>query len=193
MIKTTAMLIDELPYANPKTKVARMVANGELFPIVRGLYETDGDLPGHLLAGCIYGPSYLSFEFALAYYNIIPERVHVYTSATFGKRRTKRFDTSFGTFTYHDVQKRAYPLFVDLRIENKRGWQIALPEKALCDMVSIMSPIDDVEALLFDDLRCDQDALDRMDVTKLAVLRDAFRSRNVSMLVDYFEGEKHGR
>lgn len=55
------------------------------------MYETDSNTPGYLLAGSIYGPSYLSFDFALAYYDLIPERVVNYTSATFGKKKKKNF------------------------------------------------------------------------------------------------------
>ena len=57
MIKTTAMLLEELKgYASPKSKLSRMVERGECFPITRGLYETDPNVPAHLLAGSIYGP-----------------------------------------------------------------------------------------------------------------------------------------
>lgn len=69
MIKTTDMLLEELKsYANPKNKLSRMVRNGEVFPIVKGLYETDRNTPAHLLAGSIYGPSYISFEYALSFF-----------------------------------------------------------------------------------------------------------------------------
>lgn len=45
MIKTTSILIDELHrYSNPACKIGRMVKNGEIFPIVKGLYETDRPL-----------------------------------------------------------------------------------------------------------------------------------------------------
>ena len=68
MIKTTAMILSELlQYASPADKLTRMVQQGEYIKIAKGLYETDRSTPGYLLAGSIYGPSYLSFEFALGY------------------------------------------------------------------------------------------------------------------------------
>mgnify|MGYP001314848454 CR=1 FL=1 len=76
MIKTTAMLREELnSYVNPTAKIRRMADEGKLIPVVRGIYETDKNTPGHYLAPIIYGPSYLSFEFALAYHSLIPEKV----------------------------------------------------------------------------------------------------------------------
>ena len=46
------------------------------------------------LAGAIYGPSYLSCAWALAYYGIIPESVSVFTSVT--SRTPRRFANPFG-------------------------------------------------------------------------------------------------
>ena len=69
MIKTIEMLRSELTqFNNPDAKVKRMVNAGELIPVIRGLYETDGSVPGHYLSASIYGPSYLTFELALGYH-----------------------------------------------------------------------------------------------------------------------------
>ena len=47
MIKTTNMLLEELGnYSNPKTRLSRMVKQKKIFPITRGLYETDRNVPG---------------------------------------------------------------------------------------------------------------------------------------------------
>ena len=136
MIKTTAMLTDELnEYANPNAKIRRLVDVGQLIPVVRGIYETQGSIPGYYLAQIIYGPSYLSFEFALAYYSLIPEAVYNFTSATFEKKKAKIYSTHFGMYTYRDVPSEAYPIGLVLHIENGYGYQIATPEKAICDML----------------------------------------------------------
>ncbi len=84
------MILEELrSYANPKAKLSRMANQGECFRITRGLYETNKNTPGYLLAGSIYGPSYISFEYALAYYNLIPEAVYTITCATFEKKKKR--------------------------------------------------------------------------------------------------------
>lgn len=64
------------------------------FPMVRAY---DVGTPPYLLAGSIYGPSYISFEYALSYYGMIPEAVYIVTCATFDKK--KKYETAFGTFT----------------------------------------------------------------------------------------------
>ena len=51
-------------YSNKNTKLAREVRDGKLFKIINGLYEINKNTPGYLLAGSIYGPSYISFDYA---------------------------------------------------------------------------------------------------------------------------------
>ena len=103
------MLLEELSeYGSPKSKLSRMAKSGEYFPITKGIYETNQHTPAYLLAGSIYGPSYISFEYALSFYGMIPEAVYTVTSATFVKK--KKFETAFGTFTYRDVLQRHFLL-----------------------------------------------------------------------------------
>ena len=66
MIITSAIAKQYLVnYSNKNTKLAREVRDGKLIKIKNGLYETDANTPSYLLAGSIYGPSYISFEYAL--------------------------------------------------------------------------------------------------------------------------------
>lgn len=186
MIKTTNMLLAELEdYANPEMKLSRMVRRGEVFPIVKGLYETRRDVPGYLLAGSIYGPSYLSFDFALSQHGLIPERVTVFTSATYDKKKKKRYETAFGTFTYRDVPPAAFPLALMLVQEGDYHYRIATPEKALCDKLYTLSPVSGqraLAALLLEDLRIDEAALGALDGQLVAELSGHYHSTNVRHL-----------
>lgn len=189
MIKTTAMLIDELSeYVNPTAKIRRLVDAGELFPIVRGLYETDGSIPGYYLAPIIYGPSYLSFEFALAYHSLIPETVYNFTSATFEKKKAKQYTTPYGTFIYRDVPSSAYPLGIVLHTENGYGFQLATPEKAICDTLyktSLLKNRGELESLLFEDLRIDKKAFFQLNVTGLLEMAALYHTHNHKLLQAY--------
>ena len=74
MILTNNMIKENLKeYSNQNTKICREIKKGKLIKIINGLYETDPLVNGYLLAGSIYGPSYLSFDFALSYYGVIPK------------------------------------------------------------------------------------------------------------------------
>ena len=173
-------------YTDIKGKIRREVQAGRLIPVARGLYETDQTISGKYLAGRIYGPSYLSFDFALYVYSLIPEAVYkTYTSATFDKRKTKKYQNLFGVFTYRDIPTEAYPLGVLIVEENGYSYQIATPEKALCDKLYTISPVSnltELKELLFDDLRIDEDEFEKLDHNTLETLAPLYHSTNLNLL-----------
>ena len=186
MIKTTDMLLEELrEYASPRSKLSRMAKNREIFPIVKGLYETDKGTPGIYLAGSIYGPSYVSFEYALGHYGLIPEAVYTLTCATFEKKKAKKYETPFGTFTYRDVPSEAFPLALKLVNEDGYYYRIATPEKALCDMLYTLRPTANAAGLhtmLNDDLRIEDSELRKLDAALVAELSEHYHTTNVKRL-----------
>jgi predicted transcriptional regulator of viral defense system len=194
MIKTYAMLIDELSdYAAPANKLMRMVDAGEVTPIVRGLYETNPSTSPYLLAASIYGPSYLSFEFALSVHGLIPEKVAAITCATFEKRKKRTYSTNFGRFTYQDVPSRAFPLGLTTLQEGDYFYRIACPEKALCDQLYKSASVRSVRALkelLFADLRIDETQLARFDAEKIRAYAEAYRCTNIRLLGTYLAKER---
>ena len=101
------------------------------------------------------------------------------------KKKKKRYETPFGTFTYCDVPAEAFPLELILVQEGDYFYRIASPEKAVCDKLYTMSPtanIKELYALLADDLRIDMDALKKLDQSKLAQLSGKYHSTNVKKL-----------
>ena len=186
MIKTHSMVLAELKdYGAPANKVMRMVHGGELIPINRGIYETDRSVAPHLLAASIYGPSYVSFEYALSYHGLIPERVCVVTSATFEKKKRKTFENAFGTFTYRDVPSAAFPLGLQVIQEGSYAFRIACPEKALCDELYKMPPVSgaaELKSMLYEGLRIDPQGLEALDHELILSFEEAYRRTNVRLL-----------
>lgn len=175
-------------YCNKDTKLSREVNAGKLFRIINGLYETDPNTPGYLLAGSIYGPSYISFEYALSFYGLIPERVTTITCATFDKKKKKQYSTNFGTFTYRDIPVLAYPEEILLKEENNYSYQIATPEKALCDKLYTISPLNNysnLENMLFNDLRIDKEEFNKLNINKIDKLSKLYHSTNIELLAKY--------
>jgi predicted transcriptional regulator of viral defense system len=133
-------LIDCLEgYSNPRAKITQLLRKGVIIRIKKGLYvfgEAYRRRPysKELLANLIYGPSYLSLEYALQYYGLIPEKVESVTSVTTG--RSRWFQTPAGMFTYRQIPVYALSTGMD-RIELKDGtaFLIATPEKALADKI----------------------------------------------------------
>ena len=175
-------------YSNVNNKISREIRDGKLYKIITGLYETDPNTPGYLLASSIYGPSYISFEYALSYYGLIPERVTTITCATFDKKKKKEYHTDFGIFTYRDVPSLAYPEEIILKEENNYSYQIATPEKALCDKLYTLSPLSNysnLENMLFNDLRIDEELFDKLNVDKINKLSKLYHSTNIELLAKY--------
>jgi len=99
-------------YANRPAKISSMLKKGEIIQIRRGLYTfaeplRRGLLSDGMLANQIHGPSYVSEDYALSYYGMIPETPAVVTSIT--RSRSRRFDTPFGVFSYRYCRSQAYP------------------------------------------------------------------------------------
>lgn len=181
-------------YTDIKGKIRREVESGRLTKIKRGLYETDPKTDGKYLAGVIYGPSYLSFDYVLAMYSLIPEAIfNTYTSATFKKGKRKEYNNAFGFFMYRDVPAAVYDLGVEIHIENGYSYQIATPEKALCDKLYTISPVTSVKtirALLFEDLRIDEDDFWHLNLSDIKQLAPLYKSTNHKYLIKLIDGGK---
>ncbi|TXT48943.1 MAG: hypothetical protein FD137_838 [Spirochaetes bacterium] len=184
-------------YANPKDKIARECEKGRLVRLKRGLYVTrealDKGFPPGLIGNCLYGPSYISFAYALQLYSIIPELAPHPTSATFAKRRQKRFDTPLGSFFYRDVAQAAYSEDVIYLSSGPWRFLAATAEKALCDELSINSEVrskKSLEILLFENLRIDTTEFERLDLKRLASLAPLYRSGTLDVFLRYIEGSR---
>lgn len=94
------------------------------------------------IANRIYAPSYISFEMALAYHGLIPESVYGITSAS--TRKTMRFKTILGEFSYRAIQPKLYFGFEYLE-RGGRHYKIASPEKALLDYFYLHPEISDAD------------------------------------------------
>lgn len=188
MIITNDIFKEKNTIANVNAKISREIKKGNLIKLKNGLYETDENTPGYLLATAIYGPSYLSFDYALFHYGLIPEKVVNYTCATLNKRKKKIFQNDFGTYIYRDIPKRVYFLEVHLVIEGNYSYQIASKEKALCDKLYTLSPLknqNELKTLLFKDLRIDEDEFKKLDYNIINKLASLYNSTNVKLLAKY--------
>ena len=157
-------------------KISRMLAGGELLPLRRGLYLRDRAVDPISLASAIYGPSYISYESALAWHGLIPEKVGVIISATL--KRPADFENPVGYFRYHHVPVRVFSVGIE-RVDD--------PTKALCDSVARDASIrsqKDVCAWL-ESMRID--ALPLIDREQLTACASSYGSPAVRHLARYFK------
>lgn len=121
--------------SDKRGKIARMIHNGELLKLRRGLYATRRDINPYCLAASIYGPSYISFDAALSFHGLIPEAVYEITCATL--KRSREFENVFGRYRYRNVPREVYPFGIERRTEAGIPFLIASPTKALCDRIAL--------------------------------------------------------
>ncbi len=178
-------------YASPDAKLTTMIQSGEVIRIRRGLYLSGNSASFSLktLANMIYGPSYISFEYALSYYNLIPERVSLVTSASFRKNKSRNYNTPVGNFLYRSISEHAFAYEVQLLYDNEHPFLMATPEKALCDTLSKFSFSDQKELVdfLFQHMRIDEEELYTIDAQTVDFLAPLYSSKSVGQFAEYLK------
>jgi len=185
------ILLDVLKeYQRPRDKITALLKRRDIIRVKKGIYifgERYARQPfsKEVLANMIFGPSYVSLDYALHYYGLIPERVETVTSVT--PNQNRRFSTPVGLFTYRKIPLSAYPIGIDqIEIEGRR-FLMATPEKALCDKlydargVGIRSQ-SEMKEYLFTSLRIEEDMLGRLDSGILSSMAERYRSRKMRLL-----------
>lgn len=204
-LKATIFTHDEIAdllkseVSNVNAKISYMVKQGILVRLKRGLYifsepYRDGLVDSIVVANRLYAPSYVSFEYALSYYGLIPERVYEVTSATL--RAKKLFETPLGRFSYKPVPMEVYAIGVDWIDDTIQGGKlIATPEKALCDKIRSDRGMGrltqkEMKAYLLHDLRIEWEELLTLDVVLIDAIAKRYKSYNLKSLTALLKRSK---
>ena len=161
-------------YRRPNDKIASLLARGDLVQLRRGLYLLGTELRGGpvslpLVANLLFGPSYVSLDFALGWHGLIPEGVVEVSSVT--PRRTREYATPVGRFSYTHLSLVAYGMGVRMeKTPEGTSFLMASPEKALCDKVLLTRNLNAVSvasmrAYLLEDMRMEPEALGALDTS----------------------------
>jgi hypothetical protein len=112
-------------YRSPNDKIIRMIDEGMLKPIRRGFYvvfqeNTGIPLSLTLVANLLYGPSFVSMDYALSHYGIIPERLIEITSMN--TKGGTVYDPPVGCFSYTPSPPEFYAVGIDrIRMPIEKG------------------------------------------------------------------------
>jgi len=177
-------------YERPRDKITALFRRGVIVRVKKGIYVfgqryARRPFSREVLANMIYGPSYVSLEYALHYHSLIPERVEAVTSVSVGRNR--RFATPVGLFLYRTAPLKAYQIGIDQAEVDGRPFLIATPEKALCDKIyndrgtGIRSQTE-MREYLFASLRIDPESLKRLDADVAGDVGERYRSRKIRLL-----------
>jgi predicted transcriptional regulator of viral defense system len=113
------------------------VKKGFFVKLRNGFYAFKNHFPSEVeIANQIYSPSYLSLEYAMAYYNIIPDTVYSVTSIT--TKITREFVINGISYNYSKIKKSAFTGYVKKDINGETAL-IADPEKTFIDYLYFVS------------------------------------------------------
>jgi hypothetical protein len=161
----------------------RAINAGEVLRVARGMYCLRSDflnfkLDPHVFTSLIDGPSYLSFESALAYRGWIPEAVYSFASASLG--RSREFETPFGVFSYKRVpQKNFYAGVERVQLEREGAFFLAGPLKALSDLVYLNGWNWNSAKPVVESLRVDEENLGELKSEDFEEIAGCYRSGRV--------------
>lgn len=166
-IPSADLLLFEGKWQEARNQLNRWLKKGLIIKLRRGLYILNKDdrkiNPSSLyIANQLYIPSYISLEYALGFYGLIPERVISVTSVT--TKKTARFTNSMGRFTYQRIKIKAFRGYTSVKDENGLDFFIASPEKAVVDFFYL--------------------SLDRIEKPDMDIFEASFRFQNTEDLDD---------
>ena len=152
-------------YQSPNDKISELLKSKELISIRRGLYTIGPkmDLPSpepFLIANHLRGPSYVSLESALSYWNMIQLKTPYY---------------SYG--------------IKNIEYSPKQTILIASREKALCDKIVVtpkinLRSIKQTKEFLTEDLRMDSEVLSTLDTEVMTLwIKNAPKKSSLKMLI----------
>lgn len=178
-------------YKKPRDAVTRLLHNGSIIRVKKGLYVfgenyRKGMICKESLANLIYGPSYISLEYALSYYGFIPERVEQVTSMTI--LRSKTFQTPIGGFDYVHLNKNKFSVGITLiQADLKHQFLIATPEKALADRIAFhknLTSIEEIHSFVCEGLRIEEEYLTKLHIPLLNHIEKVYQNPAVTCLTE---------
>ena len=132
--------LKQLSRSNPSFNIQlkRWAKKGYIIRLKRNFYllnnEGKKNNPSKMfIAKEIYSPSYVSLEYALSLYGLIPERTVDITSVT--TKKTVKFTNRVGTFIYQHVKENCFTGFIEKKDESGLVYFFATPEKASADFL----------------------------------------------------------
>lgn len=121
-----------------RNQLVKWEKQGLIISLKKGLYvlnKQDRAVTPSLffIANQLVFPSYVSNEYALGFYDLIPEKTEDITSVT--TKKTNCFRNEFGVFRYQHINDRSYTGYQELKDSAGLSYLIATPEKAVVDFL----------------------------------------------------------
>ena len=184
-----SLIIDTqaISLSNNPNYLRRQISEGKekkwLIELRRGMYVINDlyfeeKISKLYIANKIYTPSYISLEYALSEYEIIPEKVTTVTSIT--TRKTAYFKNHYGGFSYTKIKNNCFFGYKLIK-HNNQNILYATKEKALIDFlyINLKNIKEDVNA--FSEYRFQN--LQSFNFEKVTRMTSAFNNLKLNRLI----------
>jgi predicted transcriptional regulator of viral defense system len=173
----------------PRDKVSSLVAEGKIVRVKKGVYVFGekwrrAPLSLEVVANVLYGPSCISFEYALTRYGLLAERSLTITCLTIGD--TKTFQTPLGIFEYRAIDREKFKIGLEYRnLGEEGGYLVASKEKALADLVYRtpgIRTLGQLDYFLFEEMRVDETMFQELDKEAFRAIAKIYKKKSVIFL-----------
>lgn len=173
----------------PRDKISSLTSEGKIVRLKKGLYVfgenwRHAPLNLEMIANLMYGPSCISFEYALSHYGLLAEQAKVITSLAIGDSKT--FRTPLGIFEYRAIAREKFKIGIDYKDAGKEGgYFIASPEKALIDFIYKTPGIQTLKQLrhyLFEEMRLDETLFRKLDFQKIQEIANSYHKHSLNLI-----------
>jgi len=188
-------ILINIGYSSVKDKIKNLKDKGIIKTLKRGLFVhtsqfTKNIISKEIISNNMLGPSYISLDYALYYHGLIPEKVYEITAIT--TKRSKKFETEYGLFSYKRMIKNLFPLGLKIEPSKNGNFLIASKEKVICDKLYFSKNIKIssqkvMMEYLENDLRIDFEELNDLDMDILKKYYEITKSKKIGFLIKVFE------
>ncbi len=138
VFETGLLLAGGVDPGDVRKQLSRWTRSGQLYQLRRGLYALAPPFQKvkphpFVIANRMARGSYVSCQSALAFHGLIPEYTPVTTSIT--TTRPTRWDTPLGSFDFRHIKIELFFGYRLLELGNSPQAFLAMPEKALLDLI----------------------------------------------------------
>lgn len=162
------------PPSTLKLQLHQWKKRGEIIPLKRGLYMfVDGNAGIAEIANAIFHPSYISLEYALNFYGLLPDIPFAVTLVT--TKTTRRFKTPYGQFVYQKIPAHAFNGFDPKTLMAER-------EKAIVDYLYLNQHRMVPKEQFWDEMRWQN--LDEIKFKRAGGLARCFNSKKLIVLLE---------
>ena len=176
-------------YGNPDAKIRNLRKENKLFRVKRGHYIYNR-VCKEAVSNIICKLSYVSFEDALSKYDLIPEQVFECSCATCGKKDVMLYKNDLGYYSFINIPKLAYPYGIVKYHMGQNSWDMASPEKAICDLLYTRKPLHDKYDLLgflFEGMRIDESDFNNLNKKDILFFAEKYNTTNLKLLQEVLQ------